>query len=438
MLTTLVKRQLVIFAILAAAALIFTSVTYAKVPHLLGFGGYSVSAEFKDISGLYPRAIVTYRGVDVGTVESVDLTADGVRVRMDIESGTKIPTSSHAEVHSTSAIGEQYVDLVPDSRKGPFLADGDVIARDRTSEMLQISPVLEKLDGLLQSVPTQATTDLLDQVDEGLGGQADELAGIVDDTSSLIDAAEDSLDATTSLVTAASPLLRTQQQLADQTRSYAGSLNTFTRTLAGSDADVRRLIGSSQPVKELTTTVDAIAPSLPLLVANTATVAEVLNVFSVNLAHGLSIYPALMARLQGAVYDRVEEGDAHLDIKATFNDPEACIAGYTPVKDRRVPGDTSYRDPGSRYCQEPAAAPEGVRGARNLPCVNDPARRGPTAASCGLVFGGETRSLGASSALAQAVTQPSRTSVAPGTTSTTSEKEDEPWLILLTGPLSAR
>lgn len=435
MLSTFVKRQLVIFAILAVVALIFTSVTYARVPKLLGFGTYTVSADFGDISGLYPSAIVTYRGADVGTVEKVDLTGSGVRVEMDLKKGTDIPQSSHAEVHSTSAIGEQYVDLVPDSKKGPYLADGDVIARDQTQEMLQITPVLEKLDTLLQSVPTKATSNLLDQVDEGLGGSADELAGIIDDTSSLVDAAQDSVESTTSLVEAASPLLQTQQQLADQTRAYAGSLRTFTRTLAGSDADVRKLIGSSQPVKELTKTVDTISPDLPLLLANTATVSEVLNVFSPSLKSILSIYPALMARLQGVVYDRVKQGEGHLDIKATFNDPEPCISGdYYKVNERRQPSDTSYREGRTAYCGKPAEAPEVVRGTRNLPCVNDPARRGPRAASCGLVFDGATTSTGSSSALLEAAGAPSTSSKASSTLAA-SEKEDEPWLTLLTWPL---
>lgn len=435
MLTTLVKRQLVIFSILAVVALVFTSITYARVPKLLGIGTYSVSADFRDVSGLYPSAIVTYRGFDVGTVQEIDLASDGVRVRMDLEHGTKIPASARAEVHSTSAIGEQYVDLVPDSKGGPFLDDGDSITRDRTTEMLQITPVLEKLDGLLKSVPTEATSNLLDHVDEGLGGSADDLAGIIDDTSDLVDAAQGSVEATTGLVEAASPLLRTQQQLATQTRSYAGSLRMFTRTLAASDSDVRELIGSSQPVEELTKTVDAVSPELPLLLANTATVSEVLDTYSTSLRSILSIYPALMARLQGVVYDRVKQGEAHLDIKATFNDPEPCISGdYYRVGERRQPADTSFRPGRTAYCDKPKNAPEVVRGARNLPCVNDPGRRGPRAASCGLVFDGATTRAGKSSALLEAAEMPPDGDRVNPTAAPS--KEDEPWLTLLTSPLA--
>jgi phospholipid/cholesterol/gamma-HCH transport system substrate-binding protein len=433
MLTTLVKRQLVIFAVLASLALIFTSVTYARVPKLLGIGTYSVSADFRDISGLYPSAIVTYRGFDVGTVEAVELEGSGVRVTMDLERGTSIPASSNVEVRSTSAIGEQYLDLVPDSKAGPFLDEGDVIARGSTREMLQITPVLEELDSLLKSVPTKATKNLLDQVDEGLGGRADELASIIDDTSSLVDAAQDSLESTTSLVEAASPLLQTQQQLADQTRSYAGSLKTFTRTLTGSDADVRKLIASSPPVDELTKTVDVISPSLPVLLANTATISEVLNVYTLSLTSTLSIYPALMARLQGVLYDRVKQGEGHLDIKATFNDPQPCITGYYSVDERRQPSDTSYRPGKTAYCDKPAAAPEVVRGTRNLPCVNDPSRRGPRSASCGLVFDGATTSAGTSSALLEAAGTLQSSDTADSTSA--EREEDEPWMTLLTSPL---
>ena len=51
---------------------------------------------------------MTYRGTDVGQVNSVDVTATGVRAVLALRSGVKMPSDVRASVHSRSAIGEQY------------------------------------------------------------------------------------------------------------------------------------------------------------------------------------------------------------------------------------------------------------------------------------------------------------------------------------------
>ena len=64
---------------------------------------------------MYPRGNVTYRGTEVGEVKSVQLTDTGVAAVLSLKSDIKIPSDLEAEVHSLSAIGEQYVELLPRS-----------------------------------------------------------------------------------------------------------------------------------------------------------------------------------------------------------------------------------------------------------------------------------------------------------------------------------
>ena len=74
-----------------------------------------MTANFVAGGGLYKNANVTYRGVAVGRVESVGLTPNGVDAEMRLNSGTPVPSNVTAIVKSVSAIGEQYIDLVPPS-----------------------------------------------------------------------------------------------------------------------------------------------------------------------------------------------------------------------------------------------------------------------------------------------------------------------------------
>lgn len=66
------KIQLVIFAVIA---LVFGSIMvfgYMKLPaKLFDIGQYRVSLQLAKAGGLYPTANVTYRGTEVGRVESV-------------------------------------------------------------------------------------------------------------------------------------------------------------------------------------------------------------------------------------------------------------------------------------------------------------------------------------------------------------------------------
>ncbi|GAC1591474.1 MAG: hypothetical protein NVS3B21_10050 [Acidimicrobiales bacterium] len=387
-LTPLIKRQLRIFAVLAAVALGMMVVVYARIPASLGIGVYDVKVEFADATGLYPKALVTYRGVKVGEVSSLKLSSDAAIATMQLDSGTNIPADATAELHSTSAIGEQFIDLVPATTNGPYLEDGVTIPRSRTVEMPQIAPVLDSVNHLLAAVPLQATSRVLDQVNQGLGSSGHDVGELIDSSEKVIAEAQSQIDATTGLVTALEPVLKTQERLAPDTLAYASSLKDFTGQLASHDADLRALLREGGPsVDSIHNTVNDLQATLPMLLQNTTTNAQVLNTYLPQLEQILVVYPATVARLQSAVNPRAAEGDVQLDLRAGVNNPKSCTKGYQAASTRRSPAATSVRSVDlAAHCGEAPQAPEGVRGARNLPCPNSSAR-GATPADCGLHFG---------------------------------------------------
>jgi ABC-type transporter Mla subunit MlaD len=115
MIDRLTKIQLGIFAVITAITLTVMAIFYLRLPATFGIGTYGVSADFVAGGGLYKNANVTYRGVAVGRVESVGLNPSGVTADMRLNSGTSIPSNVTATVKSVSAVGEQYIDLVPPS-----------------------------------------------------------------------------------------------------------------------------------------------------------------------------------------------------------------------------------------------------------------------------------------------------------------------------------
>ena len=79
-------------AILASVTVIAGGVMafgFVNVPALVGIGRYNVTLELPSSGGLYPTSVVTYRGSEIGRVTSIDVTPDGVRAVLKLQSSTQ-------------------------------------------------------------------------------------------------------------------------------------------------------------------------------------------------------------------------------------------------------------------------------------------------------------------------------------------------------------
>ena len=69
----------------------------------------------------------------MGRVGAIQLHGSGIRVALDITSSRDIPANTRAVVGNGSPIGEQFIDLRPESSSGPYLHAGSVIPESRTA-----------------------------------------------------------------------------------------------------------------------------------------------------------------------------------------------------------------------------------------------------------------------------------------------------------------
>jgi phospholipid/cholesterol/gamma-HCH transport system substrate-binding protein len=75
--------------------------------------GYEVTATFDTVSGLDLKAAVRMAGVQIGTVEAVELDDSKAKVIMRINPNVRIPKGAEAAVKTMGLLGDKYVDLVP-------------------------------------------------------------------------------------------------------------------------------------------------------------------------------------------------------------------------------------------------------------------------------------------------------------------------------------
>lgn len=385
MLTRLTRIQLAIFAIVTVLSVGAISAFYLHLPAKLGIGSYKVDANFVAGGGIYQNANVTYRGVTIGRVEDVGLTDNGVVANMRLNSDTPVPDNVTATVKSVSAVGEQYIDLVPPEQASQqVLRDGASIGQDRTAVGQDIEGLLRQADQLVSSVDNSRLQDLLSETFKAFNGSGPELARLIQSSRLIVDEANATVGPLTALIDQAGPFLDAQVRSGDDIRSLADGLARFSTELNRADPQLRTLLQTAPgAADEVNTAFTGIRPSFPVLAASLANLGRVGVIYNKSLEQALVIFPALLAALNtvaGGV--PVDEG-GKLDFKIDLGDPPSCNVGFLPATAIRSPADETLRDlPTDMYCKAAQNDPTVVRGARNYPCQEVPGKRAPTVQLC--------------------------------------------------------
>ncbi|WP_082279427.1 MULTISPECIES: MCE family protein [Mycobacterium] len=383
-----IKIRFAVFAVIAAISMTVLTVGYGRVgTSLFGADQYTVIVHLPEAAGLYARANVTYSGSTIGQVEDVTLTPTGVEARLRLKSTYQVPAQSTAQVHSQSAIGEQFVALVPRNPDSRPLRDGDVIT-DVTIPP-DINAQLDLTNRALLAVPKGNLKTLVDESYTALGGLSPELSRIVDGANNLAIDTRNNLADLTNIIDNSGPLLASQVQSSDAITAWAAHLATITGQLKDHDDALSGVLRKGGPAAdEARALLDRIKPSVPVLLANLVSLADVGIVFNPNIEQTLVLFPQATAQIGAVAVPNLNTKQPYHGAMEQFalnlNLPPPCSTGYLPPSQRRTPAevDAPPRPEGDLYCRIPQDAPFNVRGARNIPCETKPWKRAPTEWMC--------------------------------------------------------
>ncbi|OBK33389.1 hypothetical protein A5658_01715 [Mycobacterium sp. 1245111.1] len=384
MLTRLVRIQLVLFTIASIVGLTVMVFTYLKAPMLLGVGRITVTVDLPDTGGLYRFSNVTYRGVQVGKVTAVRLTHTGAKATLSLGTSPRIPADLHADVRSISAIGEQYVDLLPRKDAPPYLHNGSVIAAADTTIPQDVGPLLNQTSALIDSIPKEKLGQLLDESFRAFNGAGYNLSSLADSSAKLSADFAGVADRGRDLVRDSAPIV---DALADSTaalHTWAHSLAGVTGQLVSDDPALRTVLRTGPgALEEASRLLEQLKPTLPVLLGNLTSLGQVLVTYRPDIEQVLVLFPPFMANLLSEAGDHNPTGVGQGDFSLNIGDPPACTVGYLPPNQWRSPADTSIVDtPKNLYCKLPQDSPLAVRGARNYPCMAKPGKRAPTVEIC--------------------------------------------------------
>ncbi|OBI79305.1 virulence factor Mce family protein [Mycobacterium asiaticum] len=381
MLTPFIKRQLWIFLALTVVALSVLGIYYLQVPTLVGIGRYDLKADLPASGGLYPTANVTYRGITIGKVNAVEPTPTGARAILSIDSRYKIPIDATANVHSVSAVGEQYLDLVSEGNPGQFFRSGQTITKGTVPS--EIGPALDTANRGLEVLPKEKIPQLLDETALAVGGLGPALQRLTDATQALVGDFHNQIGDINDIIQHSGPILQSQVDSGNSIERWARNLNTLAAQSAAEDQHLRSVLTQAAPTADQVNEVFTdVRDSLPQTLANLEVVFDLLKRYHKGLEQVLVFLPqgASIAQTVAAPFPNM----AALDLALAINQPPPCLTGFIPAEQWRSFADTSPQPlPVGTYCKIPMDTPaNSVRGSRNIPCVDVPGKRAATPREC--------------------------------------------------------
>jgi phospholipid/cholesterol/gamma-HCH transport system substrate-binding protein len=190
-------------AIVLAAVALFVGIRFFQNLPLFE-STYTLYAKFDDANGLVSGNPVRMKGVNVGSVESVDLDpkSQTVRVQLRLKPDSYVPKGSHAKVSGFSALGGVHVTILPGPRDNPRLPPGTTLSPPETtsslSRLTEQAPVLiNKTDSVLTSANSSlaALRQQLQSPDSDLRRSLASVRKITGDLESVTDAEKETIRA---------------------------------------------------------------------------------------------------------------------------------------------------------------------------------------------------------------------------------------------------
>ncbi|BDT94028.1 ABC transporter substrate-binding protein [Nocardia sputorum] len=323
--TRLVRWQLIAFVVIAVLGVVYVGGKYIRLDHMFGLNEYTVKLRAAQTGGIYKGAEVTYRGVPVGRVGELELTGEGVVMNLVIDtSAPKIPASAKAVVANRSAIGEQYVDLQPDSDEGPYLRDNSVI----TSATLPVpvEELVSSVDTFAGSVDLAALNTTVRELGKAFDGKGDDLQVLIDSLNKFTETFHATLPQTIQLIRDGRVALGTQAEQSAAIREFSDGLDKLTAQLRSSDPDVRRLIGTGTDAGEqLGALIDESGGSLTQDLTNLRLLLQAISPKFYAIKPLLQMLPQLSV---GGSSTAPGDGTSHFGLVLETNNPPACTVGY--------------------------------------------------------------------------------------------------------------
>ncbi|WP_156747335.1 MCE family protein, partial [Mycobacterium sp. E2462] len=202
----------------------------------------------------------------------------------------KIPVDASADVHSVSAVGEQYLDLVSTGHPGKFLSPGQTITKGTVPA--EIGPALDTANRGLSVLPKEKIGQLLDETAQSVGGLGPALQRLVDSTQAIVGDFKTNINDVNDLIENSGGVLDSQVQSSGAIERWARNLNRLSAQAAQQDPHVKSILRQAAPTADQVNSVfNDVRDSLPQTLANLEVVFDLLKRYHTGVEQVLVFLP---------------------------------------------------------------------------------------------------------------------------------------------------
>ncbi|MGK8510581.1 MCE family protein [Nocardia asiatica] len=171
---------------LAGAAMVLAMVAVVAVAMIMFVGGFTPTATVTvdaPRSGLVldPDAKVKVRGVEIGRVASVDHTAEGARLKLDLDPDLLrlVPSNADVDIRSTTVFGAKYVNfVVPPQPSSTPLRPGATLTAQRVT--VEFNTLFQHLSDVLAKIEPEKLNATLSALGTALQGRGEKLGVLLE------------------------------------------------------------------------------------------------------------------------------------------------------------------------------------------------------------------------------------------------------------------
>jgi phospholipid/cholesterol/gamma-HCH transport system substrate-binding protein len=276
---------------LLALALLALVVPACSLPFVGGGGGtYTLTAFFPRAVSVFESSDVRVLGLAAGTVSTVEVVGNQVRVEMKIPDDIPVPKDVKAQIVPQSLIGERYVQLSPAYKDGmPRATDGMEIRAPNVIVPTEPDEALAALKEFLDSLDPKGIGRLVTNLEEDLRGNGEALNVAIESFSEVVTTFAEKDDALARIVDSFDKLTRTlatrEQQLGQVLDAFAEASQVLADERAAIEglvaglADLSRegLAVVAEHDEQLRTDIQTLTDAAAVIDANLSSVSQLLD-----------------------------------------------------------------------------------------------------------------------------------------------------------------
>lgn len=338
------------------AAVLILTVVYLYTGVLGGSVGarpLHVTVVLEQTGGLYVGSGVSYRGVRVGSVSSIELAGNHAEADVTLNPGSRVPSDTAAAVRTLSPAGEQFLDFQPRRGGAPYLADGDRVTAAHTSTPTSVAEVVSAVDRLMDQVEDDDLRLVLEELGTAFADPED-LGRVIASGSVLLETLDSTWPETLRTLQNGRTVLRTGIETGDDFARFAESARGLTAWLKDYDPTLRKTIDDAPAQLALFQQVaDDAVEALPPLLRQLADLSEIFARRDPHVRELLIQFPKGLDRLVGAF------AGGRMQTNMLISNGEVCSYGVedsNPQATDRQPLDPDRSCPASFEGQQRGSA----------------------------------------------------------------------------------